>query len=130
MGGQIKPILHALFATHGHKAWLYVDDFLGMLARTSWEDQVILVTFLRSAIDAPTGAQSTAMTQHRLVRMVHASIPGMHTLGLRQTGNTSLFDSLREVGLILNVSKTKLLTTEAQPPDCICLDVETKIDVV
>ena len=34
----------------------------------------------------------------------------------------SFLDSLREVGLILNVSETKLLTTEAQPPDCIWLD--------
>ena len=42
----------------------------------------------------------------------------------------SLVDALRNAGLILNVSKTKLLTTQAQPPDHVLLDVQTKIDVI
>ena len=42
----------------------------------------------------------------------------------------SLVDALRNAGLILNVSKTKLLTTQAQPPDHVWLDVQTKIDVI
>ena len=41
-----------------------------------------------------------------------------------------LVDALRKVGPILNVSKTKLLTTQAQPPDHLWLDVQTKIDVL
>ena len=40
----------------------------------------------------------------------------------------SLVDALRNAGSILNVSKTKLSTTQAQPPDHVWLDVQTKID--
>ena len=42
----------------------------------------------------------------------------------------SLVDALRNVGLLLHVLRTKLLTTQAQPPDHVWLDMHTKIDVV
>ena len=42
----------------------------------------------------------------------------------------SLVDALRSVGLLLNAKKTKFLTTEAQPPDLIWLDIDTCIEVV
>ena len=46
VGSQIMRIFHALLSTRSHKAWLYVDDLLAMLARSSWEDQVVLITCL------------------------------------------------------------------------------------
>ena len=53
VASQITRILHALLSKHGHKAWLCVDDLLAMLARSSWEDQVVLITCLLSALHAP-----------------------------------------------------------------------------
>ena len=35
VGAQITRIMHALLSMHSHKAWLYVDDLLAMLARSS-----------------------------------------------------------------------------------------------
>ena len=37
---------------------------------------------------------------------------------------------LGRVGLVLNLSKTKLLTTQAQPPDQLLFDLDTCIDVI
>ena len=42
----------------------------------------------------------------------------------------SLVDALRNVGFILNVSKTKLLTTQAQPTEHVWVDLQTKIDII
>ena len=42
----------------------------------------------------------------------------------------SLILCLRQVGLILNASKTKLMTTQAQPPNRVWLHEETYIDIV
>ena len=42
----------------------------------------------------------------------------------------SLGGALRNVGLIMNVSETKLSTTQAQPPEHVWLDLQTKIDVI
>ena len=53
VGSQITRILHALLSKHSHRAWLYVDDLLAMLARSSWEDQAVLIVFLLSALHAP-----------------------------------------------------------------------------
>ena len=53
VGSQITRILRALLSMHSHKAWLYVDALLAMLARSSWEEQVILITCLLSALHAP-----------------------------------------------------------------------------
>ena len=47
--------LIALLAKQVHKAWFYVGDLLGVLARSSWAQQVILITFLISALHAPRG---------------------------------------------------------------------------
>ena len=53
VGSQITRVLHALLSKHSHKAWLYVDDLLAMLARSSWEDQVVFIICLLSALHAP-----------------------------------------------------------------------------
>ena len=53
VGSQITRVLHALLSKFSHKAWLCVDDLLAVLARASWEDQVILITCLLSALHAP-----------------------------------------------------------------------------
>ena len=46
-------ITHALLSTFSHRAWLYVDDLLALLCRHSMPQQVTLITFLLSAINAP-----------------------------------------------------------------------------
>ena len=43
---------------------------------------------------------------------------------------TSLVSCLRQVGLVLNASKSKLMTTQAQPPDRAWLHADIYIDVV
>ena len=53
VGGQLLRIAHALLQQHSHKAWLYVDDLLAMLAQVSWQEQAVLLTFFISAINAP-----------------------------------------------------------------------------
>ena len=53
VGSQITRVLHALLSQHSHEAWLYVDDLLATLARSSWEDQVVLITCLLAALHAP-----------------------------------------------------------------------------
>ena len=52
VGGQLLRIAHALLQQHSHKAWLYVDDLLAMLAQVSWQEQAVLLTFFISAINA------------------------------------------------------------------------------
>ena len=42
----------------------------------------------------------------------------------------SLVLYLRQVGLVLNASKTKLMTTQAQPPDRVWFQADSYIDVV
>ena len=42
----------------------------------------------------------------------------------------SLVSYLRQVGLVLNASKTKLMTTQAQPPDRVWLHADIYMDVV
>ena len=53
VGGQFLRVVRTLLRQHGHKAWLYVDDLLAMLAQASWQQQVIIITFFISAINAP-----------------------------------------------------------------------------
>ena len=53
VGGQLLRIAHALLQQHGHKAWLYVDDLLAMLAQATWQQQAVLLTLFISAINAP-----------------------------------------------------------------------------
>ena len=52
-GAQMLRITHALLSTFSHRAWLYVDDLLALLCRHSMPQQVTLITFFLSAINAP-----------------------------------------------------------------------------
>ena len=65
VGGQLLRIAHALLQQHGHKAWLYVDDLLAMLAQATWQQQAVLLTFFISAINAPISWKK-AQLRHRI----------------------------------------------------------------
>ena len=65
VGGQLLRIAHALLQQHGHKAWLYVDDLLAMLAQASWQEQVVLLFFVVSSINAPISWKK-AQLGHRI----------------------------------------------------------------
>ena len=65
VGGQLLRIAHALLQQHGHKAWLYVDDLLAMLAQATWQQQAVLLTFFISAINAPISWKK-AQLGHRI----------------------------------------------------------------
>ena len=54
MGGLITRIIHASLAQHPHRAWLYVDDLLAALLRTSAQDSLLILVLLLSSIGAPT----------------------------------------------------------------------------
>ena len=52
-GGLITRILHASLAQHPHRAWLYVDDLLAALLRTSAHDSLLILVLLLSSLGAP-----------------------------------------------------------------------------
>ena len=80
VGGQLLRIAHALLQQHGHKAWLYVDDLLAMLAQATWQQQAVLLTFFISAINAPISWKK-AQLGHRITWCgwtFHLDIEALH----------------------------------------------------
>ena len=53
VGGLITRILHASLAQHPHRAWLYVDDLLAALLRTSAHESLLILVLLLSSLGAP-----------------------------------------------------------------------------
>ena len=53
VGGLITRILHASLAQYPHRAWLYVDDLLAALLRTSAHDSLLIIVLLLSCLGAP-----------------------------------------------------------------------------
>ena len=53
VGGLITRILHASLAQHPHRAWLYVDDLLAALLRTSAHESLLILVLLLSCLGAP-----------------------------------------------------------------------------
>ena len=56
VGGLITRILHASLAQHPHRAWLYVDDLLAALLRTSAHESLLILVLLLSSLGAPISA--------------------------------------------------------------------------
>ena len=42
LGAMLLRITHALLSKHAHRAWIYVDDLLALLARTAFVEQLAL----------------------------------------------------------------------------------------
>ena len=53
VGGLITRILHASLAQYPHRAWLYVDDLLAALLRTSAHESLLIVVLILSSLGAP-----------------------------------------------------------------------------
>ena len=53
VGGLITRILHASLAPYPHRAWLYVDDLLAALLRTSAHESLLIMVLLLSCLGAP-----------------------------------------------------------------------------
>ena len=53
VGGLITRILHASLAHYPHRAWLYVDDLLAALLRTSAHESLLIMVLLLSCLGAP-----------------------------------------------------------------------------
>ena len=53
VGGLITRILHASLAQYPHRAWLYVDDLLAALLRTSAHESLLIIVLLLSCLGAP-----------------------------------------------------------------------------
>ena len=53
VGGFITRILHASLAQYPHRAWLYVDDLLAALIRTSAHESLLIVVLILSSLGAP-----------------------------------------------------------------------------
>ena len=53
VGGLITRILHASLAQFPHRAWLYVDDLLAALLRTSAHESLLIIVLLLSCLGAP-----------------------------------------------------------------------------
>ena len=53
VGGLITRILHASLAQFPHRAWLYVDDLLAALLRTSAHESLLILVLLLSCLGAP-----------------------------------------------------------------------------
>ena len=53
VGGLITRILHASLAQYPHRAWLYVDDLLAALIRTSAHESLLIVVLILSSLGAP-----------------------------------------------------------------------------
>ena len=53
VGGLITRILHASLAPFPHRAWLYVDDLLAALLRTSAHESLLIIVLLLSCLGAP-----------------------------------------------------------------------------
>ena len=53
VGGLITRILHASLGQYPHRAWLYVDDLLAALLRTSAHESLLIMVLLLSCLGAP-----------------------------------------------------------------------------
>ncbi|OLP83471.1 hypothetical protein AK812_SmicGene35767 [Symbiodinium microadriaticum] len=53
VGGLITRILHASLAQYPHRAWLYVDDLLAALLRTSAHESLLIIVLLLSCLGSP-----------------------------------------------------------------------------
>ena len=53
LGAMLLRITHALLGKHSHRAWIYVDDLLALLARTAFVEQLALMVCFLTAIHAP-----------------------------------------------------------------------------
>ena len=64
------PELHASLAQHPHRAWLYVDDLLAALLRTSAHESLLILVLLLSSLGAPISWKNGLCgRQPHLVRM-------------------------------------------------------------
>ena len=53
VGGLITRILHASLAQFPHRAWLYVDDLLAALLRSSAHEALLIMVLILSTLGAP-----------------------------------------------------------------------------
>ena len=53
LGAMLLRITHALLSKHAHRAWIYVDDLLALLACTAFVEQLALMLCFLTAINAP-----------------------------------------------------------------------------
>ena len=53
LGGMLLRIAHALLARYSHKAWLYVDDLLAVMAKQTFVEQTCLLVCLLACLHAP-----------------------------------------------------------------------------
>ena len=53
LGAMLLRITHALLSKHAHRAWIYVDDLLALLARTAFVEQLAHMLCFLTAINAP-----------------------------------------------------------------------------
>ena len=53
LGAMLLRIVHALLGKHAHRAWIYVDDLLVLLARNAFVEQLALLICFLTAVHAP-----------------------------------------------------------------------------